>query len=150
MPPRHSPQLNSTDIERELLAVVFGCTRFHTYIYAKPVEVESDYKMLEMISLKNLTAAPSRLQRMLLQLQGYDLTIRYRPGKEMILPDGLSRLSNTENNKPIQLDIKVHFVQFSSEKIPKLKKETGRDPQLASLKTKTTAITTPALLGIPG
>ena len=69
------------NIERELLAVVYACERFHTYLYGKPFVVHSDHKPLEMIQLKNLHAAPPRLQRMLLHLQNYDVTIRYRPGK---------------------------------------------------------------------
>ena len=46
------------NIEREMLAVVFGCERFHTYVYGKHFTVESDHKPLEMIHLKNLAAAP--------------------------------------------------------------------------------------------
>ena len=40
-----------------------------------------------MIHLKNLSAAPQRLQRMLLRIQPYAITIRYRPGKEMAMAD---------------------------------------------------------------
>ena len=69
------------NIERELLAVVFGAERFHTYVYGKHFKVESDHKPLEMIQLNNLTAAPPRLQRMLLRIQNYDMTIEYRPGR---------------------------------------------------------------------
>ena len=68
------------NIERELLAFVFGWERFRTYLYGCKFQVESDHKPLEMISLKNLMAAPPRLQRMLLRLQEYDLNIIYRPG----------------------------------------------------------------------
>ena len=42
-----------------------------------------------MIQLMNLTAAPPTLQRMLLHLQNYDLHIKYEPGKEILLADGL-------------------------------------------------------------
>ena len=69
------------NIEREMLAVVFGCERFHTYVFGKSVTIESDHRPLEMIHLKNLSAAPLRLQRMLLRIQPYAITIRYRPGK---------------------------------------------------------------------
>ena len=54
------------NIERELLA-----ERFHSYVYRKEFTVESDHEPLEMIQLKNLTAAPPRLQRMLLGIQHY-------------------------------------------------------------------------------
>ena len=46
------------NIEREMLAVVFGCERFHTYVFGKSVTIESDHRPLEMIHLNNLSAAP--------------------------------------------------------------------------------------------
>ena len=67
------------NIEHELLACVFSAERFHTYVFGKPFVIESDHKPLEMIQGKPLAAAPARLQRMLLRLQGYDCTIKYRP-----------------------------------------------------------------------
>ena len=55
------------NIERELLACVFGAERFHTYLFGKHFVIETDHKPLEIISKKNLAAAPARLQRMLLR-----------------------------------------------------------------------------------
>ena len=78
-------------IEKELLVIVFACERFDTYIYGlEKVKVESDHKPLEAILLKPQHAAPQRLQRMLLRLQRYDLTIHYKKGKDMFLADALS------------------------------------------------------------
>ena len=57
------------NIERELLAIVFTCQWFNTYVLGRPFTVESDHKPLEMIHQKSLASAPPRLQRMLLQLQ---------------------------------------------------------------------------------
>ena len=65
------------NIERELLAIMFGCEKFHTYLYGRSFMVETDHKPLGMISLKNLISAPVRLQRMLLHLQQYDMVITY-------------------------------------------------------------------------
>ena len=45
------------NIEREMLGVVFGCKRFHTYVCAKGFIIESDHKPLEMIHKKNMGAA---------------------------------------------------------------------------------------------
>ena len=78
-------------IEKELLAVVFAFHKFHHYTYGREVTVESDHKPLEAITKKRLSAAPPRLQRMLLQLQRYTFTLIYKPGKEMTLADTLSR-----------------------------------------------------------
>ena len=73
------------NIEREMLAVVFGAERFHTYVYWSKFVVESDHKPLEAIKLKNLSQATPRLQRMLLRIQQYDMKVRYRPGRELLL-----------------------------------------------------------------
>ena len=79
------------NIERELLPFVFTCQWFNTYVLGRPFTVESDHKPLQMIHQKSLASAPPRLQWMLLQLRQYNVTIRYRPGKEMLLTDALSR-----------------------------------------------------------
>ena len=65
------------NIERELLAIVFACQHFSTYLLGRSFVAESDHKPLEMIAMKNLVNAPPRLQRMLLELQRYDVTIKY-------------------------------------------------------------------------
>ena len=55
-------QQNYAQIEKEMLANVFGCTKFHDYIYGLPnVTVETDHKPLESILTKPLHAAPARL-----------------------------------------------------------------------------------------
>ena len=66
-----------TNIERELLAIVFACQCFSTYLLERSFVAESDHKPLEMIAMKNLANAPPHLQRMLLELQRYDVTIKY-------------------------------------------------------------------------
>ena len=122
------------NIERELVAVVYACERFHTYLYGKPFVVQSDHKPLEMIQLKNLHAAPPRLQRMLLRLQNYGVIIRYQPGKTLLLADGLSRLVEDRPDPPVQLDVRVNLVQFSSDRVEQLREETAHDPVLAPLR----------------
>ena len=67
-----------TNIERELLDIFFACQHFSTYLLGRSFVAESDHKPLEMIAMKNLANAPPHLQRMLLELQRYDVTIKYR------------------------------------------------------------------------
>ena len=87
-----SAEIRYAQIEKELLAIVFACERFDTYIHGKDVVmVETDHKPLETIVRKSLNSAPQRLQRMLLRLQRYNLDIRYKRGKELFLADTLSR-----------------------------------------------------------
>jgi len=70
---------NYAQIEKELLSIVFGFERYHTYLYARPdkVTVQTDHKPLLAITKKALGAAPKRLQRMLLRLQRYNFELHW-------------------------------------------------------------------------
>ena len=77
-------------IEKEMLAILFSLEKFHQYTFGRHTNVESDHKPLEAILDKPLSAAPRRLQGMMLRIQDYDITVRYKKGKEMYLVDTLS------------------------------------------------------------
>ena len=49
-------------IEKELLAIVYGCTKFHQYVYGKRARVQTDHKPLEVLFRKPLFQAPRPLQ----------------------------------------------------------------------------------------
>ena len=122
-----------------MLAVVYRCERFHTYLFGRNCTVHSDHKPLESIHLKHLTAAPPQLQRMLLWLQPYDLVIKYQPGKTMETADALSRLSPEETGKVKDMDVQIHEIcpQFSNDMIKRIKEATAADPELSALKEQT-------------
>ena len=65
--------------ERELLAIMFSCQWFNTYMLGRTFIIESDHQRLEMIHLKDVAG----LQRMILKVQKYNT--HNRPGKAMIL-----------------------------------------------------------------
>ena len=69
---------NYAQIEKELLAVVFALDKFDQYVYGRQVIVKTDHKPLLPIMKKAILQAPKRLQRMLLQLQRYDINLIYR------------------------------------------------------------------------
>ena len=81
------------NIERELLAVVYACEHFHTYLHCQSTEW-NNHKSLEMVTLKNLTSTLPCVQWMLLQLKHYNATIRYRWSSEEQLMGALTRLSS--------------------------------------------------------
>ena len=120
------------NIERELLAIVFACQHFSTYLLGRSFVAESDHKPLEMIAMKNLANVPPHLQRMLLELQKYDVTIKYRSGKEMQLANTLSRCP-ARASQEIKLDMRVDYIAFMKPWIEKLKDSTQRDPILATV-----------------
>ncbi len=82
---------NYAQIEKEMLAIVFGMEKFSTYVYGRSIMVESDHKPLESIFKKSLLSAPKRLQRMLLRLQRYNFHVTYKQGAQMYMADTLSR-----------------------------------------------------------
>ena len=88
------------NIEREMLAAVFRAERFHTYVYGWSFTIKSDHKQLESISRKNLADTPAWLQCMMLHLQGYDFTIRYHLGKEMVIPRHALSLQSSSRPRP--------------------------------------------------
>lgn len=79
------------NIERELIAIVWGAQKFYTYVYGRRGIVEREHKPLESISRKPLNEAPPRQQRMLLKVTKYDLVVRYVPGKQQVISDCLSK-----------------------------------------------------------
>ena len=121
------------NIERELLAVVFGLEKFHVYVYGQPLVVYSDHKPLESIQFKQLSKAPPRLQRMLLRIQPYDINLRYRPGKDMVYADYLSRVSPSPGQE-IVLEQAIHTIQISTNQLDKIRNATNADADLCALR----------------
>ena len=73
------------------MVVVHCCKKLHNYIFGKEICVEGDNKPLLAIFQKPLLSAPMRLQSLLLRLQLYDIKLEYKPGKEVLIADVLSR-----------------------------------------------------------
>ncbi len=95
-------------IEKEALAIVFGCTKFHKMLYGKTdVTVESDHKPLETIWRKPIHSAPMRIQRMLLKLQPYEFKLVHVDGKSIGLADCLSRFPVGEPDKQLEDDLMI-------------------------------------------
>ena len=125
-------------IEKELLSVIFGLERFHQYTYGRSFQVRSDHKPLESILKKPLHAAPKRLQRMLLQLQKYDIRLQYTPEKEMYIADTLSRaylkdLPN-DNESDIESMNMLRDLPISEQRISEIRQHTLNDEQMQELK----------------
>ena len=84
-------EANYSNIERELLAVLFACEKLHTYTFGRKTTVDTDHKPLQNILLKPISLAPARLQRMLLRLSQYDIQVVY-VGSKSVLADTHSRV----------------------------------------------------------
>ena len=127
-----------SNIEREMLGIVFGLERFHHYVFGRHVMVETDHKPLESIAQKNLNAAPPRLARMLLRIQRYNVDIKYVPGKSIPLADALSRINPCDGSTITGMDIAVHEMHShfnaSPLRIVQIREKTAKDVELAALR----------------
>ena len=130
-------QENYAQIEKEMLAIVFGCERFHDYLYGqREITVESDHKPLEAILKKPIHQAPLRLQKMIIRIKPYAGKVKYLPGSHLVLADALSRafLPSTAVDQPDEFEIDVLDSEKLSESMfDKLKDETKNDPELQQL-----------------
>ncbi|XP_029904245.1 LOW QUALITY PROTEIN: uncharacterized protein K02A2.6-like [Myripristis murdjan] len=84
-----------SQLDKEGLAVIFGIKRFHKYLYGRNFTIVTDHKPL--ISLFNETKpvpqmVSPRVQRWSVWLRAYEYHIVYRPGKQHVNADALSRL----------------------------------------------------------
>ena len=78
---------------------VYKLDKWHQYLYGKHDKtVHTDHQPLETIFTKGLSKAPRRLQRMMLKLQRYQFTVRYKKGKELYVADTLSRAAVTDQH----------------------------------------------------
>ncbi|XP_050521685.1 uncharacterized protein K02A2.6-like [Daktulosphaira vitifoliae] len=86
---------NYAQIHREALAIVFAVKKFHKYIYGNKFTLCSDSQALKEIfspNKGNSVVAASRLQRWSVFLSMYDYDFKYKPAKQMVHVDALSRL----------------------------------------------------------
>jgi len=75
--------------EKECLAIVHAFKTFNHYLYGSHVIVYCDHRPLSTLMKKK--DPTGRLHRWATYLQQYDIEIRYKPGKENVVADALSR-----------------------------------------------------------
>jgi hypothetical protein len=83
-------EVNYSVIERELLAIIFGVSKFRYYLLGKQFMLEVDHRPL--VYLNKFKGQNDRLLRWALSLQPYNFRIVYIPGKDNLGADMLSRL----------------------------------------------------------
>ena len=82
-----------SNIEHELLALVFVHERLNHYTAGYRVKVETDHEPLTSIWKKSIASTSTTVQRLLLRLHQYDIDIQDLPGKRNVIADALSRVS---------------------------------------------------------
>jgi hypothetical protein len=87
----NNAQMNYTTTEKKLLAVVFACEKFRSYLVGLPVLIFSDHTKLKYLLSKKDSKA--RLVRWILLLQRFDITIKNKKDTKNIVADHMSRLT---------------------------------------------------------
>ena len=133
----NSTEMNYAIIEKELLAICFGCKKFHHYIYGKPVIVETDHKPLVSIMQKPIYMLSSRMQRMRMRLLNYNLHVVYIKGSCMYFADTLSR-AHSSKTVPVNLfdnEVSVAELEVVNDFMQEIIQETKNDDTLQRLRS---------------
>jgi hypothetical protein len=89
-------ELNYTVTEKEFLLVVHSINKFKHYITRYEVFVHTDHSTI--IFLMNKPVTNARVTTWLLLLQGFNITIIDRPGRDNLVVDFMSRLIHRCDN----------------------------------------------------
>ncbi|WCJ21104.1 Transposon Tf2-6 polyprotein [Euphorbia peplus] len=109
-------QLNYTTTEKEMLAVVFACDKFRSYLLGLKIIIYIDHAALRYLFAKK--DAKPRLIRWILLLQEFDIEIRDKKGVENLVADHLSRLE--DENGPIGESVGIND-DFPDEQLMQVK-----------------------------
>ena len=114
---------NYSQLDKEVLGIVFGVKKFHRYLFGRRFEIKTDHKPLTHIfkeSKAMSTMASGRIQRWALTLGAYDYTIQHRDGKHHANADALSRLPlpDTHQETPRPAEV-VHLMEHLQSRQPR-------------------------------
>ena len=84
-------------IELESLAVTWAMEKFHHFLYASNLILETDQKPVEAILSKGFNQGTPRLHRILIRTFQYHFTVQYIPGLTNQLADCLSHLGGQKD-----------------------------------------------------
>lgn len=122
--------------EREALGLVWGCERFHMYLYGMEFTLLTDHKPLETI-YSTSSRNSARIERLVLRHQPYKFRVQYEPGKQNIA-DSLSRL--VDKGGLSGHDDAEEFIRFVAEAsgpvaipIRETEEESATDPEISQL-----------------
>ena len=107
---------NYSQIEKEVLSIVFGVKKFHSYFYGRKFTLIMDHQPLVSIFGPKTGVPPlsaAQMQRWSLILAPYQYEIEYRKSAEHANADALSRLVSTSADD--RLDVDEYLISYVNE-----------------------------------
>ena len=135
-------ECNYAQIEKEGLSCVFGVNRFHSYLYGRHFQLQTDHRPLLTLFGERKAISPqasSRIQRWALTLAIYKYTIVFKPTTAHGNADAMSRLPlpDTPDKVPVPAEV-VLLMNYLDDSAPvsvdQIRRWTDRDPILAQVK----------------
>jgi len=130
-------QKNYSQLDKEAFAIIFCLKRFHQFLYGRAFHIITDHKpLLQLLGegkpVPVHTAA--RLQRYSLILASYKYKLLFRPTRQHIDADAMSRLPMRDTFDPTSDNVNCNFFDTTSNVSALLiKKSTLRDPLLSKV-----------------
>ena len=133
---------NYAQIEKECLASVWASEKFYLYLCGlDSYRLMTDHKpLLTLINHRDLDKSPLRCQRLLIRLMKFNPVAEYIPGKDLIVPDMLSRHPQSkEDDTGLYEDVKAYVDAIEECErhmtvIERIRTETGKDESLQLVK----------------
>ncbi|XP_013142506.1 PREDICTED: uncharacterized protein K02A2.6-like [Papilio polytes] len=123
-----------SQIDKEALAIVYGVSRHHQYLFGRKFTLRSDHKALTYIFGPKHgipQTAASRLQRYAVRLAAYDFDIVFVSTDKNCNADGLSRLPQPTSSRSAEEDDAATYLHFVEDSFPlshkDVAKETAKD-----------------------
>ena len=134
----HSSERNYSQIEKEGLSIIFGVTKFYTYLFGHKFTLRTDHKPLLKIFAPNSATpvlAAARLQRWSLLLSAYHYEIEFKSSTDVATADALSRLP-LPYQRDSSMEEKIFYVadqKLNSHPVSavSIARETSRNPTMA-------------------
>ena len=133
-----SAERHYSQLEKEVLAIVFAVKKFHCYLLGRHFVIESDHQPLKTL-LGETNCIPqmasSRIVRWAIILSAYTYTICYKPGKHLGNADAFSRLPSPTTTSfdcvPADVAAVIDHLSSSSVDASDVKELTAKDPTLS-------------------
>lgn len=128
-------------IEKECLASVWACEKFERYVVGlESFKLLTDHKpFVPLINTSPLDRTPVRCQRLLMRLRRFNPIAQHVPGKQLVVPDTLSRSPLPENTNDAEEEVNLYVnsvvqsLPISDRRLERVRVATEEDPELSEV-----------------